>query len=172
MSSKIFALIPKIMADLGAIKKDKTNTHQNYKFRGIEDMYNSIHPILVKHSVFCAPQIVDRTSESHEGRNAKGEAKLSHRVTITVNHRFYADDGSFIDVVTAGEGIDTSDKATNKAMSAAMKYAFIELFSIPTQDIEDSESKGEEIDADQTNKIQAPPKKPSGFAPRTFGAKQ
>ncbi len=42
-------------------------------------------------------------------------------------------------MTTWGEGLDNSDKATNKAMSGAMKYALIELFCVPTQDVEDSD---------------------------------
>lgn len=138
--SNIFKRIPAIMSELGAISKDGINKHQNYNFRGIEQMYNSINPLLVKHGVFVVPQIVDKTFENYP----KAE-KLSFRVLLTVNHKFYADDGSFVEVITQGEGIDTSDKASNKAMSAAMKYAFIELFSIPTADIEDSDRDHTEV---------------------------
>lgn len=132
---KIFSLIPKIMAEIKSIGKDQTNAHQNYRFRGIDDMYNAVHPALVKHGVFCCPQ-VQKTESSELDR---GDGKFAFRVLLSVNHRFYADDGSFVEVITQGEGIDRSDKASNKAMSAAMKYAFIELFSIPTEDIEDSD---------------------------------
>lgn len=133
---KIFSLIPKVMSDIGSISKGRKNEHQNYKFRGIEDMYNVIQPALIKHGVFCCPQVVD--SQNFELTSANGKA--SCRVLLKISHRFYADDGSYIEVITQGEGIDTSDKASNKAMSAAMKYAFIELFSIPTEDIDDSDS--------------------------------
>jgi hypothetical protein len=132
---KIFSLIPKVMADIDPVGKDQKNTHQGYKFRGIDQMYNSIHPALIKHGVFCVPQV--QKSESFEIE--AGEGKVAFRVILTIAHRFYADDGSFIEVITVGEGIDRSDKASNKAMSAAMKYCFIELFSIPTEDIEDSD---------------------------------
>ena len=134
-SEKIYSLISKVMGDIKSIGKDQTNSHQRYKFRGIDDMYNSIYPALVKHGVFCCPQI--KKSENFE--IDCGEEKTAFRVLLTIAHRFYADDGSFIEVITMGEGIDRSDKASNKAMSAAMKYAFIELFSIPTEDIEDSD---------------------------------
>ncbi len=133
--NKIYSLIPKVMADIKAIGKDQKNSHQNYKFRGIDDMYNSIHPSLVKHGVFCCPQVQKAETFDIDC----GEGRTAFRVLLTVAHRFYADDGSFIEVLTQGEGIDRSDKASNKAMSAAMKYCFIELFSIPTEDIEDSD---------------------------------
>lgn len=131
----IFTAIPKIAAEVGAIGKDRSNKVQGYSFRGIEDMYNAVQPALIKHGVFCAPQVVDRETRDHT--NDKGT--VMHRVHLRVCHKFIATDGSFVDVVTEGEGLDSSDKATNKAMSAAMKYAFIELLSIPTLDIADSD---------------------------------
>jgi hypothetical protein len=132
---KIYSLIPKIMAEIGPIGKDGVNAFQKYKFRGIDQMYNGIQPALVKFGVFCVPQVLESQSFELEGK----DGKTSFRSLLKVSHKFYADDGSFVDVITIGEGIDTSDKATNKAMSAAMKYAFIELFSVPTEDIADSD---------------------------------
>lgn len=137
---KIYSLIPKIMADIQAIGKDQKNLHQNYKFRGIDDMYNAIHPILVKHGVFCCPQV--QKTETAEIETSDG--KTAFRILHTISHKFYADDGSFIEVIMPGEGIDRSDKASNKAISGAMKYTFIELFSIPTEDIEDSDRESPE----------------------------
>lgn len=134
-SNQIYRLIPKVMQDIGAVGKDRKNEQQGYKFRGIEDFYNAAHPALVKHGVFCCPKVTDFQSQDR----LTSQGKPAIRVTMTVNHTFYAPDGSFIEVITCGEGIDSSDKATNKAMSAAMKYALIELFSVPTQDVEDSD---------------------------------
>ena len=133
--SQIFELIPKVMADIGAVTKDRKNEQQGYMFRGIEDMYKAAHPALVRHGIFCCPQVLERISDDR----ISGTGKPAIRVSLKVSHRFYATDGSFVEVITWGEGIDSSDKGTNKAMSAAMKYAFIELFSIPTSDIEDSD---------------------------------
>lgn len=132
----IYELIPKVMAEIGAVGKDRKNEQQGYKFRGIEDFYNAAHPALVKHGVFCCPQVMQCESQD---RINPTNGKASIRVTLKVSHKFYGPDGSFVDVVTCGEGIDSSDKATNKAMSAAMKYALIELFSVPTQDVEDAD---------------------------------
>ena len=139
---KIFKQINAVMNDLGAIAKDRKNTHQGYAFRGIEDFYNSIHPELSAKGVFIVTQVIDKVSETHQ----KGD-KTSFRVMLNVNHKFYADDGSFVEVITAGEGVDTSDKATSKAMSMAMKYAFIQTFSIPTTDISDPERDSPSVDS-------------------------
>lgn len=139
----IYSLIPKISKAIGSIEKAGTNAAQNYKFRGIEQFYKSAQPALIEHGVFCVPQVIDKTFEHYQSGD-----KIKFRVLLTVNHKFTASDGSFVEVITQGEGIDNSDKASNKAMSSAMKYAFIELFSIPTQDVADSDRDSPEIDSD------------------------
>lgn len=146
-SGDIFKLIPKVMQEIGAVGKDRKNEQQGYKFRGIEDFYNAAHPALVKHGVFCCPQVLDCESQDRMTKN--GSPAI--RVTMKVSHKFYGPDGSSVEVITCGEGIDSSDKATNKAMSAAMKYALIELFSVPTQDVEDADRHDPEVGARPMN---------------------
>ena len=139
MTQKIYSLIPKIMAEIKPVPKAQRNEQQNYRFRGIDQLYAEIQPALVKHGVFCVPQVQKVETSELETTDKNGKPKPAFRVLLTIAHKFYADDGSFIEVITVGEGIDRSDKASNKAMSAAMKYAFIELLSIPTEDVEDSD---------------------------------
>ncbi len=135
----IYSLIPRVMADIGAVTKDRKNEQQKYAFRGIEDFYQAAHPALIRHGVFCAPEVLDRTEYRFDKVNYEGKTTSWIHVTMKVRHRFFAEDGSFIDVITCGEGLDNSDKASNKAMSGAMKYALIELFCVPTKDVEDSD---------------------------------
>lgn len=137
---QIYRCISAVMADIGAVGKDGKNEDQRYKFRGIDQFYNAAHPALVKHGVFCVPQV--QTYESSERVSQAGKPSL--RVVMKVAHQFYAPDGSSVTVVTMGEGIDSSDKATNKAMSAAMKYAFMELFCVPTEELVDGDKESPE----------------------------
>jgi hypothetical protein len=130
MESNIFKAIPAVMADIKAIGKNNQNTMQHYKFRGIDDMYNELHDILARHGVFTVPEVL-------EDREVYGESK-SGSVMVTrvlkVKYTIYASDGSFITSVIQGEAMDSSDKASNKAIAAAHKYLFIQLFAIPTED--------------------------------------
>lgn len=147
MENLIYKKIPLVMGEIGAVEKGGYNAHQKYKFRGIEQFYAAAHPVMVKHGVFCVPQVIELKTETYT------DDKTKFRVLLTVQHKFYAEDGSHVSVVTVGEGIDTSDKATNKAMSAAMKYAFIELFSIPTQDVADSDHDTPEVKSVSSTKL-------------------
>ena len=54
-----------------------------------------------------------------------------------IRYRFFTVDGSYIDAVVVGEGMDSGDKATNKAMSVAFKYACFQTFCIPTENLID-----------------------------------
>ena len=145
---RIHAQIAKVMVDLGAIGKDRKNSQQGYNFRGIDDVYNAVHEVLGKHGVFTVPKVLaDRTEERTTG---KGTA-LIYRV-LKIRYRFFADDGSFVDAVVIGEGMDSGDKATNKAMSVAHKYALLQVFAIPTEEPKDPEIDSHDVQpAQQAN---------------------
>lgn len=137
----IFEAINKVMSEIGSIGKDRKNQMQGYSFRGIDDVYNAVQPALVKHGVFILPEVIDQKRE--ERTNTKGTTLLY--TILTVRHRFCALDGSSVACVTVGEAMDSGDKSANKAMSAAMKYAVIETFCIPTEGDNDTENHSHEV---------------------------
>ncbi len=127
----IYQAMAAILAEIPSIGKDNRNKDQGFQYRGIDDVYNALHPLLAKHKVFMAPTVLSRTSEDRATKNG-GALQC---VTLSVEYRFFHADGSFISCTVMGEGRDTSDKATNKAMAAAHKYALLQTFCIPTEDI-------------------------------------
>ena len=133
--AKIHEAIADIMGEVGAIKKDRANSQQGYKFRGIDDVYFAVHDLFVKHGVFSVPTVEsDRTEE----RTTKNGSALIYRV-LKIRYEFFARDGSSISATVIGEGMDSGDKASNKAMSVAHKYAILQLLAIPTEDTVDPE---------------------------------
>jgi hypothetical protein len=140
-SKQIYSLIPKVMADIGAIGKDRKNEKQGYKFRGIDDVYNAANSALSKHGVFSVPTVMEETRT--ERTNSNGTLLFS--VFMKIKYTFYAPDGSFVDAVVSCEAFDSGDKATNKALSAAQKYAFLQVFCIPTEEPKDSEIDDHEV---------------------------
>jgi len=134
-----------VQSDLAkqGIAKDRTNQQGNtYKFRGIDDVYNAISPLLAKHGLCILPRMISR--QCLERQTAKGSAIFY--VTVEAEFDFVsAEDGSKHTVRTFGEAMDMSDKATNKAMSAAYKYAAFQAFAIPTEGDNDTESQTLEI---------------------------
>lgn len=134
--SNIYQAITEIMADVEAIGKDKRNQQQGFNFRGIDDVYNSIHPLFAKHGVFSVPFV---ESERTEDRLTKNGGNLIYRI-LTIRYTFYASDGSFIEARVLGEGMDSGDKGANKAMAIAHKYALLQVLCIPTEDMPDPDS--------------------------------
>ena len=138
--AKIYKAISDVMAEIGAVGKGK-KSQQGYMYRGIDAVMNAINPALVKHRVFIVPEILEQTREE---RNSKNGGLIIYSV-CRIRYRFYADDGSYIETIVIGEGMDSSDKATNKAMSIAFKYACFQVFCIPTEEMVDPDAEGHEV---------------------------
>jgi hypothetical protein len=117
------------MREVGAIAKGRKNAQQGYSFRGIDDAYQAFQPVFAKLGVFVVPTVLN---VAREERQTKSGGVLIY-TTLTVKHTFFADDASFFECVTVGEAMDSGDKSSNKAMSAAMKYALLEVFCVPTE---------------------------------------
>ncbi len=136
----VYKAINAVQADLATvgITKDRRNQQgSGYNFRGIDDVYNTIAPLLAKHGLCILPRVLSR--EVTERVSQKGGALFY--VTVEVEFDFVAaEDGSKHIVKTFGEAMDSGDKATNKAMSAAYKYACFQAFSIPTEADNDADS--------------------------------
>lgn len=133
----IYAAIHGVMKDIGAIGKDSKNEQQGFMYRGIEAVMNALQPAMIKNDMFVAPDLLEQKRE--ERVTAKG-ASLIHSI-LKVRYDFIAvKDGSRVSATVAGEGMDTADKATNKAMSAAFKYACFQVFCIPTEEMKDPDA--------------------------------
>lgn len=123
------------LAKIGVAKQQR-NAKQGYMFRGIDDLYNAVAPILADAGVIVIPTYTDRTVSE---RKSQQGGVLFH-VVVRGEFVFAADDGSKVTVVTFGEAMDSADKATNKAMSAALKYALIQTLLIPTEGDNDADA--------------------------------
>jgi len=119
------------------ISKTGKNQQQGYAFRGIDQVLNALSPMLAKHKLNILPRCIERTSI--ERTTQKGGVLFY--VTVKSDFDFVsAVDGSKHTVTTFGEAMDSADKATNKAMSAAYKYAAFQAFCIPTEGDNDADA--------------------------------
>lgn len=135
----VYAAINAVQTDLNkeGITKNRKNQAQNYNFRGIDDVYNALSPLLAKHGLCILPRILARVCEERQTKNG---GSMSY-VTVEAEFDFVcAKDGSKHVVRTFGEAMDSADKATNKAMSAAYKYAAFQAFAIPTEGDNDADA--------------------------------
>ena len=141
MAEQIYKLIAQAMGKVGAIGKDSTNKTQGFKYRGIDAVYNALNPVMSELGLFITPEILDHRRE--ERQNANGTV-LKYSI-LTIKYTMYAPDGSNVSCVVVGEGMDSGDKASNKAMSVALKYACFQLFMIPTEEMVDPDQETHEV---------------------------
>lgn len=138
-TAHVYQAISKVTHQMGqeGIGKSRKNQQQGYNFRGIDDVFNALSPMLSANNLCILPCVLERQCEE---RATKNGGALFY-VTVKVRFDFVsAEDGSKHEVVTFGEAMDSGDKATNKAMSAAYKYAAMQAFCIPTEGDNDADS--------------------------------
>ena len=135
----VYQAIAAVMARLAkeGIGKDRRNEQQGYAFRGIDDVYNALAPILAENSLCILPKVQSR--EVTERQTQRGGVLFYVNVIVDF-HFVSALDGSSHIVTMAGEAMDSADKATNKAMSAAYKYLCLQTFCIPTEGDNDADA--------------------------------
>ena len=149
---KSIAAVAKKLSQAG-IAKGRTNQQQGFKFRGIDEVLNAISPMLADEGLIMAPKVLSREVTE---RTTKSGGALFY-VVLMVEYTIYsAVDGSSVSVVTCGEAMDSGDKATNKAMSAAYKYMVIQTYCVPTEGDNDADATTHEVAASK------PAAKPQG----------
>lgn len=132
----IYETINLIMMEVPAIGKNKKNPKQNYNFRSIDDVMNRLQPLFAKFKLFVTPEILEHTRE--ERRTSTGGVLLYS--ICKIKYTFYAEDGTSVETIVIGEGMDSGDKASNKAMAVALKYALFQVFCIPTEELKDPDN--------------------------------
>ncbi len=157
---KIYTAICGVMEDIGAVGKNDINKTQGFRYRGIDAVMNALSPAMIKHRVFCVPELIEQSRE--ERQSVKGNLLIYS--ICRMRYRFYTTDGSYVEAVTVGEGMDSGDKATNKAMAVAFKYACFQTFCIPTEELMD--------DPDRESPEAAGRKKQAGKTQQKNGGKQ
>ena len=132
----IYEAIGSIMKKGVAIGKEKRNQQQNFMYRGIDDVMNVFQPLMSEAGIFMVPEVLEAKRE--ERQSSRG-GNLIYSI-LKVRYTFYAEDGSSVSAVVVGEGMDSGDKASNKAMAVAMKYAMFQTFCIPTEEMPDPDA--------------------------------
>ncbi len=136
-----------IMAEIGHVGKDQKNAAQGFRFRGIDQFQNKMHGLLIKHKVIMVPRMLQRHDEFIERTTKDGSIRKEKVTNLLMNYEFIdIDDGSTLNYVVPSEGMDSGDKSTGKALSGALKYAFIQGLCTPTEDMGDVSMELDEAD--------------------------
>ena len=158
----IYETISAVMDEIGAIGKNKRNAQQGFMYRGVDDVMNALNPAFIKHKLFMVPEVIE---QSRERRTTGKGGELIYSV-CKVRYTFFAEDGSSVQAVIIGEGMDSGDKASNKAMAVAFKYACFQVFCIPTEEM--TKADAAPVDPDGESYEPSRPEPASEAMKRTF----
>jgi ERF superfamily len=171
---RVYGAIVAIIGELSklGIAKERKNVQQGYAFRGIDDVYGALSPLLAKHSLVILPRVIERVAETRPTKTGA----VQFYTTLTVEFDFVSsEDGSKHTIITVGEAMDSGDKSANKAMSAAFKYAALLTFCIPTEGDNDADATTppeviDEVDATElVNRSGVPLDRVNAWLKRAFG---
>lgn len=148
----IYEKMSAITAEIGVVEKNlnvKVNSNSSYKAVSERDVLDAVKPIEQKYRVYSYPanrKIIDRdvlTKETEYNGTITRTNTLFMRVETV--YRFVNIDkpDEFIETTVYGDGLDTGDKASGKAMTYADKYALMKAYKLSTGDDPDKEASPE-----------------------------
>lgn len=132
----IYQAMAAVLGDMPAVGKDQRNQQQGFAYRGIDDVLNHLNPVLAKHRVFCVPHVLERIYD----QRATSKGSVMHVVNLHVQYTFYGPEGDSVHASAWGEGTDSGDKATPKAMTSALKYVLFQAFAISCEEMDDGDA--------------------------------
>lgn len=125
-----------ILGELPAIGKDQRNEQQKFMYRGHDDVMNALNPLLAKWGVYFSPNAIKRVT----GERTTRSGSTMYEVNLCVRYTFWGAGGDFIEATAWGEGTDSGDKSTNKAMTMALKNVLAQVFAISTAELSDADA--------------------------------
>lgn len=134
----VHQLISKVKDSIGSVGKEKRMKEgpAKYAYRSIDDILDAAHAGLIEHGVFWVPSV--ESMEWSEFETKSGAKGL--RVVAVIGFEIFGPAGDSFKAKVIGEAQDYSDKAANKAHTAAQKILLGQLFAIPfaAEDPDDS----------------------------------
>lgn len=155
------------------IDKSNRNQIQKFNFRSVDQVFQTMSPILSDVGLLMLPNVEScETSEIHPRDERKA---TQHKATIRVRYDLRlasSDPGDVISVTVYAQGLDVSDKAVSKALSAAFKYAVFQTFVVPLEGCvdPDHDSETDGGDAGRSSKMHSPSEVDQRFIKRLEAA--
>ena len=126
------------------IAKSRKNQAQGFNFRGIDDVLNALSGALAEAKLVIIPEIeqqsLDRYESEKSGRGGSYMQVTYVSQVVMKYHLISSEDGSCHTATIPAMAFDQSDKAINKALSAAYKYMAIQTFAIPVEGVDDGDA--------------------------------
>lgn len=140
-----------VMGKITAIEKAAKNISSGYSARSIDDVLDTLHPLLAGVGLVVLTEVMHAEYDTY--KNAKGTLLTNCRLRVAFH--FTAADGTQATIVMQGEARDSADKATNKAVTGALKYGLLNTFLVPVRGMPDADTETLEATAHAT--AEAPP---------------
>jgi hypothetical protein len=131
----VYQRMAAVLSELPAIGKEAYNQQQSFHYRSHDDVLNALNPLLAKWGLFILPQVLERTTSERKTRSGG----TMYEVNLHVQYTFFGVDGDSVTASAWGEGTDSGDKSTNKAMTMAFKNVLAQAFAVSTADTIDSD---------------------------------
>jgi hypothetical protein len=116
-----------ISQECSAIAKNGTNDYHNYSYTQAQDVAKAINAAFIKYriasTVFHEVLHFDTTTN----KSGKEERIVTVKATVTL---IDTETGESVTTTGLGSGQDLGDKAVMKAETAALKYAYIQVFNM------------------------------------------
>ena len=126
-----------VMADCSYVQKNGTNDFHRYKYATAADVLEKVNASLVKHGLAVTAQA--ELIDLREVTTAKGnvERLATVRTTLTIVD---SESGEAMVSSGIGSGQDPGDKASMKACTASLKYAWMMTLAMATGDDPEADS--------------------------------
>lgn len=136
----IHTAILTVMAAVKNVRKDLevSTGRSSYKAASEAAFLRALRPQLIENGIHV--YVAHYSDPTHEVYTTSGGSSMN-RVTVMAEVVLHHEpSGTVIIVMALGEGADSGDKASNKAMTGALKYALRQTFLIETGDDPDVSS--------------------------------
>ena len=150
----IYQRLLKITEELKTVEKNlnvPVSSKNSYKAVSERDVLDAVKPLEAKYGVYSYAydrkiiengELVSNKKDFQTGE-IKEQKQLYMRLEVTYRFVNVDNPSEYIEIKTYGDGIDTGDKATGKAMTYADKYALLKAYKISTGDDPDQEASDE-----------------------------
>ena len=144
----IFEKMSLITDEMAVVEKGlKVEVSKNRSYNAVSerDILDNVKPLEKKYRVYSYPadrKVIDSSILSKKTEYGESTS-LYMRLEITYRFVNIDNPSEYIDVKTYGDGIDTGDKATGKAMTYGDKYALMKAYKISTGDDPDKDASPE-----------------------------
>ena len=133
----VYEKILAVMGSVNYLNKDgfvETGKGKGYKALTDEKVLGAVRPALVSAGLVILPVKMEQQRTDEQVKAYDGSTKTNRITDVSVTYRIInvEDPKDYVEVVSAGTGVDTQDKGIGKAMTYAKKYAILNSFLIPS----------------------------------------